>query len=1020
MDTDLLTFMANAGVNDERAQASAVQLSEKVKNKTLRLLDIIVSLKDYIVSEDGGERKKSLQCLNGIIAHLPKDGLSKNEIAVLFQFFQSKIDDTELMREVLTALELLSSFNFFVVQQAKETLQTLQDKYVPTNFLAAVRYVAFNILVTLYGRFENQLKENESLAHLFIATYIHVATGEKDPRNLLSSFKLNETITKHLSQYTVKYGEQLFDVLFCYFPITFKPPKNDPYKITNADLKTALRSAISATPLFAEDAFGNLIDKLTATSPAVKNDTLLTMAACIESYGGENCLKHWLPLWNGLKFEIMQNNDDGDDTMLDPVSNLSIKGEIKSNYRAALDVLKALGVVLEQFDQKAFQKYFDHILDELKNNFKYQKDLKQSCNILASIASGNEYNFNYAIAGSFPLFVESSSETTKLKYLLMNLSFFFNAYMEVYGVLSKESLNSEICQNKMQEYKDELLMIIGMALTSSSKLEVTVRTLSVIKFTQMAKMKGFLKREEISLIVQYITDTILTDSNKNIYYACLEGLKSISELYEDIVYEVALTRMLNLLPEALDEASIAHDETMILAETLLKIILDFTTSRHILVKESILSLTKKLCKTSASIARRSSDYCFLILSTIYSLYDNNYFLLKEGDGALLKHEIENDLYAVLADGVNVKDDDLNLSLISNIFYFMHLCNGTTGAATEVEKASQYFIDQHSITKQPNRLSMTYSKIIQALTKEIQFPQADQILSEVKCLLSGFDSTMTEFEKLGYFEILLALSNKWLDDDYILSILNWEDRSYCNLEVMIWLSKGLIAKNSKYSDDILQNFIAMLSDHVIGTKVSKLFEVFVIDFTSFKKYKGIAWNNNIKLLYKQRTFSGIFLKLVSLYQTSNNMDIKCNYLTALSLILKHTPSELVSPFMKDLLPMLLQALDMPNSEVRLSALETLKDSTEQHHQLVAEHIQSLVPSLLSLVKVDEYNTVMIRLSALQLLQLLTEHLPINYCLNYKQDIINGLLEPLSDKKRVVRKQCIDTRQAYFELGQVPFE
>lgn len=168
MDTDLLTFMANAGVNDERAQASAVQLSEKVKNKTLRLLDIIVSLKDYIVSEDGGERKKSLQCLNGIIAHLPKDGLSKNEIAVLFQFFQSKIDDTELMREVLTALELLSSFNFFVVQQAKETLQTLQDKYVPTNFLAAVRYVAFNILVTLYGRFENQLKENESLAHLLL------------------------------------------------------------------------------------------------------------------------------------------------------------------------------------------------------------------------------------------------------------------------------------------------------------------------------------------------------------------------------------------------------------------------------------------------------------------------------------------------------------------------------------------------------------------------------------------------------------------------------------------------------------------------------------------------------------------------------------------------------------------------------------------------------------------------------------------------------------------------------------
>jgi hypothetical protein len=32
-----------------------------------------------------------------------------------------------------------------------------------------------------------------------------------------------------------------FDITFCYFPITFRPPPNDPYGITPDDLRIALR-----------------------------------------------------------------------------------------------------------------------------------------------------------------------------------------------------------------------------------------------------------------------------------------------------------------------------------------------------------------------------------------------------------------------------------------------------------------------------------------------------------------------------------------------------------------------------------------------------------------------------------------------------------------------------------------------------------------------------------------------------------------------------------------------------------
>lgn len=112
--------------------------------------------------------------------------------------------------------------------------------------------------------------------------------------------------------------------------------------------------------------------------------------------------------------------------------------------------------------------------------------------------------------------------------------------------------------------------------------------------------------------------------------------------------------------------------------------------------------------------------------------------------------------------------------------------------------------------------------------------------------------------------------------------------------------------------------------------------------------------------------------------------------------------------------------MPNAEVRVSSLGTLKDTAEKFHQLVTDNVNTLVPILLKLVLPEKYNTISVRLLSLQLLELLTTTVPINYCEEFKADVINGLLKPLSDKKRIVRKQCIDTRQAYFELGQVPFE
>ncbi len=73
----------------------------------------------------------------------------------------------------------------------------------------------------------------------FLAGYITLADGEKDPRNLLVAFAIARVI---LVEFDISdFVEGFFNITFCYFPITFRPPPNDPYGISADDLKHNLR-----------------------------------------------------------------------------------------------------------------------------------------------------------------------------------------------------------------------------------------------------------------------------------------------------------------------------------------------------------------------------------------------------------------------------------------------------------------------------------------------------------------------------------------------------------------------------------------------------------------------------------------------------------------------------------------------------------------------------------------------------------------------------------------------------------
>lgn len=93
-------------------------------------------------------------------------------------------------------------------------------------------------------------------------------SGEKDPRNLMTVYDIILKVVKSLE--ISDHVEELFDATFCYFPITFRPPPDNPYGITSKDLKSNLRKCLASTPLFSKLGLPLLIQKMSTTSGSAK------------------------------------------------------------------------------------------------------------------------------------------------------------------------------------------------------------------------------------------------------------------------------------------------------------------------------------------------------------------------------------------------------------------------------------------------------------------------------------------------------------------------------------------------------------------------------------------------------------------------------------------------------------------------------------------------------------------------------------------------------------------------------
>ena len=356
----------------------------------------------------------------------------------------------------------------------------------------------------------------------------------------------------------------MFDVVYCYFPITFRPPPDDPYGITAQDLKARLRGCIASTRYFAGQVFPALIEKLDSTSQNVKMDVLQTMAACALNYGPTTISSHSSQLWEAVKFEIL-NAADQDDLATEA---LLVLKAIATSLSTGLMTAPPANAPLARF-LKAIVKECLALLQEPQ-----QKQAKPAGQILATVATASPPVNAFTVQSVLPallLIYSDAGSIAKKRALMQCLNRFFESAATVYGAWSDIAPLPAI-ENPLEVHREKLFVIYSQALMGSNRDETSFRLTAMRGLGKLCKIRKFLADSEIGMVVQHLDEVALHQEEKGqVRDEALQNLKDISTFKSSLIMQITFPAFMAQLPDSEEESKAENKPYLGTLEALAKL-----------------------------------------------------------------------------------------------------------------------------------------------------------------------------------------------------------------------------------------------------------------------------------------------------------------------------------------------------------------------------------------------------------------------------------------------------------------
>ncbi|XP_028651482.1 MMS19 nucleotide excision repair protein homolog isoform X1 [Erpetoichthys calabaricus] len=1017
---ELLSLVEEFVVGQQDSKAE--DIATGVTTGQFTILKLVEGLGSVLTSCEPRTRGRGVQLLSSVIQQCYAN-LQEQEVQVLTKFYENRLKDHYIITpHVLQGLKSLTMSPALPSGLAVSILGSLfQDIHVQ-SLMQAERFCVYSILLNLMGSCEGELK---GLGANFVFGFIQAMDGEKDPRNLLLSFQIAQNIINRKYELGT-FTEELFEVTSCYFPIDFNPPPNDPHGITQKDLVLSLRAVLSGTPQFAEFLLPLLIEKLDSDIQSAKLDALQTLTACVASYGHKE-LKEFLPsLWSSIRREVFQTASE----------------KVESAGLSALHGLTAClsRSVLTCDSEDSLETFLNLIVKDCQHHL-CEPDLKlvwPSAKLLQAAASSSFRASCKISRVVVPLLLEQYNhhvQSTQRRTLLEVLQKFIHS--------AKRSPVEEGGESSLAEYRQSLCSVVFCALSdSSSALQTSgLRTLMAI-----GNHPGLLFGTDIELAVDHLSKFILEDVDNETSLVAMEASGSLACLHTTAF----CSRMVPALKEKIlsdclggsGETPPAKSQQALflrivralaaisthpnLVRETVPILLQVLSASHTgnvqIRQEDVISVCQNL-QCIVELAQGSEESaCYFhetVIPYVLGLSLQAAFHKERTLSPLREEKVLSALVPVFSAASGCSQHMLAAQTASQILMLFLVGDATFLPENNVPQ-NVNLLKSHSDNSAQTQLVCLLMGCVCSLPINAELPMLDQLLTELEELSC---TCLHPFTYTSAAKCFAGLVNKYPSGQKLDQLLentltridtiltSTEPSSSSNQKqaftFLLWLTKALLLRYHPLSAPLTDKLLCLLVDPSLGTLAADGFALLMNDPPDVLNK---ACHADVRMMYRQRFFTETAPKLVQGFNSSPK-EMKSSYLKALSHILNCLPKQVLISELPALLPLLLEGVSCPDSEVQLSTLSCLHPLLLDIPQVLTLHLETLITKLLGLTSSAAMK---IRIMSLRCLHALTQ-LPLHVILPFRSRTLRALAVPLDDKKRLVRKEAVLARGEWFLLG-----
>ncbi|KEI36566.1 uncharacterized protein L969DRAFT_90937 [Mixia osmundae IAM 14324] len=948
------------------------------------------------------------------MSNLPPERIGRNETRTLTDFFTSSSTlQQRCLVQAVSALQTLALLPSFGLADAIQVCQSLFDNVdMPVN-VQSTRLLVFRLIDTMMAHHRRALKR---MGNTFLSGYCKLATGEKDPRNLRLAFSIARVILVEFD--IAERVEDLFDITFCYFPITFTPPPGDPYGISSEDLQTALRACLSATPRFGPLALPLFLDKLQAAVPAAKQQTLRALSACFPVYGHIIVQEHARTFWEAFSVEVFHATEtETEECALDALVSL-----LNTMHAESIDegkdtvAQRMINVCCEELNEPDKQK--------AQAAIKILSAALTSSPVIISVVTSRAFRHLIRLCSDLE---EPALRPAVLKSLASLLT-----------SIAQTDAAQHVASPVLLPLKDDLISLFGSGMRFESS-----RLSSIDGLVQLTLIRDLLPKNEVAFVVQQLNEVFIDTSASGASNLALAGMVRVAKLHAGVIEHVTLPVILSALPTTADvlldpEAVVAYRHAL---GALSSLCLDGALFEMMTIR--VLARLEVMLPQVAT--RPCLTYCHHLLLTLSNVLATK---AARGDVDIAHHTSR------------------LISSISRIFVVPNLSNEKVACASanlqllqDAGRVIELIVRSHTVEDQKNlSLLITaayqgdYTPLIDQTDKRMQV-EFDPLChaAQSRCLiLLAYAQLSLRPEALlldlepGAFvqqvlsaalhmrdptilraasQLLACVVNKLrarLDPSVLLQFeATWLElrqrsaHSAQSLRLFGWLTRALVVRGDpegyKWTDRLLATFV----EPEIGREAAKALAIIPDDTDEMLSRESFAV---IKMLYRQRYCTYVLRKLMSAYPSAQG-EAQNVLLIALSSLLKHVPQQICVSESPNLMPMLLSALEVTDDELLANVLDTFAMLALTAPESVIPHVSILVNALIRsctlTAKSDSATAAAARISALKCLAAFPDMVPYLKLHPQKATVLRALGKAVDDPRKPVRKAAVDCRSKWYK-------